>query len=193
MTPPLLCSLYPPLSLYRSRTTPPANKPLSVTAARRLPSACLRRNRLAHPPRLSTPLIYIQPPPARLRLTEWLLAGFALFHHLLQHHPGPQVWLTDININAYCQSIGPLLYGPPSQSHRQVMFEHTNLPLYAIVRTAKLCSTFRKHLNSTLTTPSRVLAILCAYGFPECEEYVLLEKNKFHGTEFGMIVRSGAL
>jgi hypothetical protein len=36
-------------------------------------------------------------------LDEWILADFALFHHLLRQHPGPQDWLTDIDLNLDCE------------------------------------------------------------------------------------------
>lgn len=52
--------------------------------------------------------------------------------------------------------------------------------LATLLNAPKLCSTFRKHLNSALATSSRVVVVIYAYGFPECGGYVFLGKNKSH-------------
>jgi hypothetical protein len=119
---------------------------------------------------------------------EWLLADFALFHHLLKQHPGPQEWLTDIDLNQHCETRGPLLHGPPSQSDRLTVHSADSEKFYTLTRTSKLCTTFLKSLNRALERSSRVVIIICAHGFEGYGGYVLLGRVKFYCSQLEMIV-----
>jgi hypothetical protein len=123
-------------------------------------------------------------------LDEWILADFALFHHLLRQHPGPQDWLTDIDLNLYCETRGPLLHGPPSQTDRNIVHLAASEAFYTVTRTRKLCRTFRQCLNQALAKSARVVVIICAHGFEKQGGYVVLGREKFYSSQLEMLVPS---